>query len=187
MPPLQRLWLPIVLLLSLLAVPPSAGAAERQGQVTAVPLLDSTATGSSLGQPGLNFLGPQGQVLVMPPTGVAAPSAPGSVLAGPTAQHPASLQGQVVLHAPGAGALSKAPTGMIVSQPPQLVTLIDAGTGAIVARTYSNGSGAYAFTNLPPGSYQVQVGYPATTPGPIVAAPQGATQTLPPVVVGAGH
>jgi len=91
------------------------------------------------------------------------------------------LQGQVTVKPLPSQAL---PAGALLTQPAQLVTLIDAQTGAIVARTYTSPAGAYTFTGIAAGSYQVQVGFPAAQPGPIVAVSGGVVQTLPPLVVG---
>ena len=104
-----------------------------------------------------------------------------AALAAAPAASATDLQGQVTVkplasHAPPAGAL--------LTQPAQLVTLIDARTGAIVARTYTSPAGAYTFTGIAAGSYQVQVGFPAAQPGPIMAVSGGIVQSLPPLVVG---
>ena len=118
--------------------------------------------------------------LALPPLTLAVVLAAALTIAPARQAAATDLQGQLGLH----------PAAPFATQPRlfpkaqgQPVTLINIGTGALLARTLSDASGLYAFRGVALGSYKVVVGFPGVARELIVTVQDTIVQHLPAIVM----
>ena len=91
------------------------------------------------------------------------------------------LQGRLEFRPAGSFAPGPAPFGQ---RGGLVITLVNATTGTLIARTTSDPSGTYRFHDVGAGSYRILVGYPTVLRAHIVAVEDGIVQQLAPIVLG---
>ena len=74
-------------------------------------------------------------------------------------------------------------SGVLTRRAGHIVTLSRLDSGALVARTRTDDLGRFAFSNVPPGRYRIEFGFPTPLRTLIVEVPDGVVLELPPIVL----